>query len=76
MTKPWPTIKRTQLLHDIAKRSHGGTYHNTPHSPKRNTLLKYFATYGPCHPPRRLRYERGGNPDSAGRDDHNGSGSR
>lgn len=33
-----------QLLHDIARKSHGGTYHNTPHSIHRNRLLRYFAT--------------------------------
>jgi hypothetical protein len=32
-----------QLLYDIAHKSHGGTYHNTPHSTHRNKLLRYFA---------------------------------
>jgi hypothetical protein len=32
-----------QLLYDIAHESHGGTYHNTPHSSDCNKLLRYFA---------------------------------
>jgi hypothetical protein len=31
------------LLYDIARTSHGGTYHNTRHSAVRNSLLLYFA---------------------------------
>lgn len=32
-----------QLLYDIAHKSHGGTYHNIPHSSDENRLLRYFA---------------------------------
>ncbi|WVZ49709.1 hypothetical protein U9M48_001041 [Paspalum notatum var. saurae] len=31
------------LLYDIAHKSHGGTYHNIPHSSDANKLLRYFA---------------------------------
>ncbi|WVZ49986.1 hypothetical protein U9M48_001289 [Paspalum notatum var. saurae] len=31
------------MFQDFARKSHGGTYHNTPHSDVGNSLLKYFA---------------------------------